>query len=86
MIAAFGPCDAKRISVRSDGTCVQLRLISPRMPFRNSAALRITRGTGIGLWVGRQLLEKRGGIHSSPSSTQFPLNGTTVFVHIPFQT
>ena len=44
------------------------------------------RGTGIGLWVARQLLEKRGGSIHLQSSTEFPLNGTTVFVHIPFQT
>ncbi len=44
------------------------------------------RGTGIGLWVARQLLEKRGGSIHLQSSTDFPGNGTTVSVFIPFQT
>lgn len=43
------------------------------------------RGTGIGLWVARQLLEKRGGSIHLQSSTEFPLNGTTVCVFLPFQ-
>lgn len=43
-------------------------------------------GTGIGLWVARQLLEKRGGTISLQSNTKIPLNGTTVSVFIPFQT
>jgi PAS domain S-box-containing protein len=44
------------------------------------------RGTGIGLWVARQLLEKRGGSIHLQSNTEFPLNGTTVSVFLPFQT
>jgi len=44
------------------------------------------RGTGIGLWVARQLLEKRGGSINLHSSTEFPLSGTTVSVFISFQT
>ena len=43
-------------------------------------------GTGIGLWVARQLLEKRGGSINLQSNTEFPLNGTTVSVFLPFQT
>lgn len=43
-------------------------------------------GTGIGLWVARQLLEKRGGSIHLQSNTEFPLNGTTVSVFFPFQT
>jgi PAS domain S-box-containing protein len=43
------------------------------------------RGTGIGLWVARQLLEKRGGSINLQSSTDFPGSGTTVSVFIPFQ-
>ena len=43
------------------------------------------RGTGIGLWVARQLLEKRGGSIHLQSSTEIPHNGTTVLVFIPFQ-
>ena len=44
------------------------------------------RGTGIGLWVARQLLEKRGGSINLTSKTDFPLNGTTVSVFLPFKT
>ena len=44
------------------------------------------RGTGIGLWVARQLLEKRGGSISLQSETKIPKNGTTVSVYLPFQT
>lgn len=44
------------------------------------------RGTGIGLWVARQLLEKRGGSISLQSQTKIPQNGTTVSVYLPFQT
>ncbi len=44
------------------------------------------RGTGIGLWVARQLVEKRGGSIHLVSSTEFPENGTTVAVFLPFQT
>lgn len=43
------------------------------------------RGTGIGLWVARQLLEKRGGSISLQSETKIPRNGTTVSVYLPFQ-
>ena len=43
-------------------------------------------GTGIGLWVARQLLEKRGGSISLESNVNFPANGTTVSVFIPFKT
>jgi PAS domain S-box-containing protein len=44
------------------------------------------RGTGIGLWVARQLLEKRGGSINLHSSKEIPRNGTTVSVFIPFKT
>jgi signal transduction histidine kinase len=44
------------------------------------------RGTGIGLWVARQLLEKRGGTINLDSSTEIPRTGTTVSVFLPFQT
>lgn len=47
---------------------------------------KMHRGTGIGLWVARQLLEKRGGSINLHSNTEFPLNGTTVSVFLPFQT
>ncbi|MBB5060209.1 PAS domain S-box-containing protein [Granulicella aggregans] len=41
-------------------------------------------GTGIGLWVAKQLVESRGGTISIASSTEHGNRGTTVTVAIPF--
>lgn len=41
-------------------------------------------GTGIGLWVVRQLVERRGGQVSITSSTSKDASGTTVAVFLPF--
>lgn len=43
-------------------------------------------GTGIGLWVARQLVEGRGGRISIASSTEKGKSGTTVTIFIPFAT
>jgi signal transduction histidine kinase len=43
-------------------------------------------GTGIGLWVVKQLVEKRAGKIAIKSSTASPESGTTVEVYIPFTT
>lgn len=42
-------------------------------------------GTGIGLWVAHQLVEKRGGRIAIESRTETPCSGTTVSVFLPFQ-
>ena len=42
-------------------------------------------GTGIGLWVARELVEKHGGSVSITSETEAPRNGTTVAVFFPFK-
>jgi PAS domain S-box-containing protein len=42
-------------------------------------------GTGIGLWVTRQLVEKHRGTIAIESSTVSPKNGTTVAVSLPFK-
>lgn len=42
-------------------------------------------GTGIGLWVTRELLERRGGQISITSSTTPGASGTTVTIYIPFE-
>jgi PAS domain S-box-containing protein len=41
-------------------------------------------GTGIGLWVVRQLVERRGGQVSITSSTSADASGTTVTIFLPF--
>jgi PAS domain S-box-containing protein len=41
-------------------------------------------GTGIGLWIARQLAERRGGQISVASSTEKENSGTTVTIFIPF--
>lgn len=41
-------------------------------------------GTGIGLWVTKQLVERRGGHISVTSSTEPGNSGTTVTIYIPF--
>jgi len=41
-------------------------------------------GTGIGLWVAKQLIEKRGGEISIISSTEAASSGTTVTIFLPF--
>ena len=42
-------------------------------------------GTGIGLWVARQLIGKRGGDISLTSSTQPGSSGTEVNIFLPFE-
>jgi signal transduction histidine kinase len=41
-------------------------------------------GTGIGLWIARQLVERRGGQISVSSSTETGSSGTSVTVFVPF--
>jgi signal transduction histidine kinase len=41
-------------------------------------------GTGIGLWVTKQLVERRGGQISITSSTEPGKSGTAVTIYIPF--
>lgn len=41
-------------------------------------------GTGIGLWVARQLVERRGGQISVASSTEEGSSGTTITIFLPF--
>lgn len=43
-------------------------------------------GTGIGLWVARQLIERRGGQIAVASSTEQGNSGTTITIFIPFAT
>jgi signal transduction histidine kinase len=41
-------------------------------------------GTGIGLWVTKQLVERRGGQIAITSSTEQGKSGTSVAIYIPF--
>ncbi|MDE1154398.1 MAG: PAS domain S-box protein [Acidobacteriaceae bacterium] len=41
-------------------------------------------GTGIGLWVAKQLIERRGGQISVTSSTEKEYGGTTITIFLPF--
>ncbi len=41
-------------------------------------------GTGIGLWVARQLIEKRGGQISVANGTEQENSGTTITILLPF--
>jgi len=43
-------------------------------------------GTGIGLWVTKQLVEKRGGQISVASNTEPGKSGTVVSLFVPFST
>jgi PAS domain S-box-containing protein len=43
-------------------------------------------GTGIGLWIARQLAERRGGQISVASTTESGHSGTTITIFIPFAT
>lgn len=72
------------ISVRDKGTGIGHENLD--RVFEPFFSTKGDRGTGIGLWVARQLLEKRGGSIDLQSSTEFPHSGTTVSVFLPFQT
>jgi PAS domain S-box-containing protein len=72
------------ISLRDNGTGISRENLE--RVFEPFFSTKDERGTGIGLWVARQLLEKRGGSIHIESSTDFPRNGTTVSVFLPFKT
>jgi signal transduction histidine kinase len=42
------------------------------------------RGTGIGLWISKQLVKKRGGLIAIASSTEAGDSGTSVTIFLPF--
>ena len=71
------------ISVRDKGTGITPENLE--RVFEPFFSTKGEHGNGIGLWVARQLLEKRGGSIKLESSTDFPRNGTTVWVFLPFK-
>jgi PAS domain S-box-containing protein len=76
--------DGIEISVRDKGTGITPENLE--RIFEPFFSTKGERGTGVGLWVARQLLEKRGGSINIASHTEFPRNGTTVTVFLPFKT
>lgn len=80
LIAAGG--DGVQIQIRDSGIGIQPqhleRIFEPFFTTKRDL------GTGIGLWVARQLIEKRGGQISLVSNTEGPNCGTIVTIFIPF--
>jgi PAS domain S-box-containing protein len=80
VISATG--DGIQIVVRDNGTGIRRehleRIFEPFFTTKGEL------GTGIGLWVAKQLLERRGGRISVASSTEIEKSGTTVTVFVPF--
>ncbi|HUA91586.1 MAG TPA: PAS domain S-box protein [Terracidiphilus sp.] len=80
VIGAAG--DGVQIQIRDNGTGIHPehldRIFEPFFTTKGDL------GTGIGLWVARQLIEKRGGQISLASNTEGPTCGTIVTIFIPF--
>ena len=76
------PNEGIEIVIRDTGTGIDQNDL-PRVfePFFTTKGIL---GTGIGLWVAKQLVTRRGGQISIASSTTPKNSGTTVTVFIPF--
>lgn len=74
--------DGIQVTVRDNGSGIEKdnldRVFEPFFTTKGNL------GTGIGLWVAKQLVEQRGGQISITSSTTATDSGTTVTVFIPF--
>ena len=74
--------DGIQIVIRDNGTGIKQehleRIFEPFFTTKGDL------GTGIGLWVARQLVEKRGGQISVASSTEQGNSGTSITIFIPF--
>ena len=76
--------DGIQTVVRDNGTGIQQEHLEKIFePFFTTKG---TLGTGIGLWVARQLVERRGGQISVASSIEPGKSGTTITIFIPFLT
>jgi signal transduction histidine kinase len=74
--------DGIQIVIRDNGTGIkQEHLEKIFEPFFTTKG---DLGTGIGLWVVRQLVEKRGGQISVASGTEQGNSGTSITIFIPF--
>jgi signal transduction histidine kinase len=74
--------DGIQITVRDNGTGIAQENL-PRV-FEPFFTTKGDLGTGIGLWVAKQLVDARGGQISIASSTEQGKSGTTVTIFIPF--
>lgn len=79
MLRASG--DGIQISIRDDGVGIKKEDIEK--VFEPFFTTKGELGTGIGLWVAKQLIEKRGGQISIASSTEAGNSGSTVTIFIP---
>jgi len=74
--------DGIQVTVRDNGVGIDkenlIRVFEPFFTTKGNL------GTGIGLWVAKQLVERRGGQIAITSSTALANSGTTVSVFIPF--
>ena len=75
--------DGIQIVIRDEGTGIRQEYLDKIFePFFSTKG---NLGTGIGLWVAKQLIEKRGGQISLATNTEPGQSGTTVTVFLPFQ-
>jgi PAS domain S-box-containing protein len=74
--------DGIQVVIRDSGTGIRQehleRIFEPFFTTKGNL------GTGIGLWVARQLIERRGGQISVASSTEPGKSGTTITIFVPF--
>lgn len=74
--------DGLRTIIQDNGTGIALQNL-PKI-FEPFFTTKGELGTGIGLWVARQLLESRGGQISVASTSEKGSSGTTITIFIPF--
>jgi signal transduction histidine kinase len=73
--------DGIQTVIRDNGVGIETKLLEK--VFEPFFTTKVDVGTGIGLWVSKQLIEKRGGQISIASSTQPGDSGTSITIFIP---
>lgn len=77
-----GSSDGIQVTIRDNGVGIEREHLTKIFePFFTTKG---NLGTGIGLWVAKQLVEQRGGLISVASSSAQDDSGTTITVFIPF--
>jgi PAS domain S-box-containing protein len=71
-----------KIVIRDEGSGIEAKHLA--RIFEPFFTTKERHGTGIGLWVAKQLIEKHGGRIQITSSTEAGNSGTSVFIFIPF--